>query len=154
VKRTAQDNQDQLSQAAVAAVKRDMYVDDFLKSVDMSPQEAIQLIQEVVELLGKGGFRITKLYSNNREILSAIPQVERAKPTLDIDLDELSVERALGVEWNVETDVFQFKILHPDKPVTKRGVLSTLSSLYDPIGFVCPVLLEAMKSCSDCGKQR
>jgi hypothetical protein len=78
VKRTAQDNQNQFSQAAVAAVKREMYVDDFLKSVDMSPQEAMQLVQEVVELLGKGGFRITKLYSNNREILSAIPQDERA----------------------------------------------------------------------------
>ncbi|XP_064632807.1 uncharacterized protein LOC135491089 [Lineus longissimus] len=120
-----------------------MYVDDLLRSLNMTTQEAIQLVIEIIDMLAKGGFRITKINSNVREILRAIPQNERGKPTLDLDLDELPVERALGFEWNTEEDVFQFKVQLQEKPMTKRGVLSTLSSLYDPIGFVCPVVLEA-----------
>ena len=30
----------------------------------------------------------------------------------------------------------------PKRPFTRRGILSALSSLYDPIGFVSPVVLE------------
>ena len=30
----------------------------------------------------------------------------------------------------------------PDKPFTRRGVLSTVNSIYDPLGLAVPVLLE------------
>ena len=30
----------------------------------------------------------------------------------------------------------------PDKPFTRRGVLSTINSIYDPLGLAVPVLLE------------
>ncbi|KAL9984241.1 hypothetical protein ACROYT_G006514 [Oculina patagonica] len=98
-----------------------------------------------MSLLERGGFRLTKWTSNSREVLANIPEDKRAQPTLNLDLDQLPIERALGVLWNIETDVFQFKVLKPDKPATKRGILSTISSLYDPVGFVCPVVLEAKK---------
>ena len=83
--------------------------------------------------------------SNNRQVLSKIPEEERAKPTLDLDLEKLPVERTLGVQWDVEKDVFLFKVREPHQPSTKRGILSAVSSLYDPMGFVCPVVLEAKK---------
>ena len=35
-----------------------------------------------------------------------------------------------------------FRYIFPKKPLTHRGILSALSSLYDPLGFVSPVVLE------------
>ena len=86
-----------------------------------------------------------KWMSNSREVLSKIPEADRAKPTLDLHLENLPVERTLGVQWDVEKDAFLFKVREPHKPTTKRGILSAVSSLYDPMGFVCPVVLEAKK---------
>ena len=83
--------------------------------------------------------------SNSQEVLSKIPDADRVKPTLDLDLENLPVERTLGVQWDVEKDAFLFKVREPHKPTTKRGILSAVSSLYDPMGFVCPVVLEAKK---------
>ena len=38
-----------------------------------------------------------------------------------------------------------FKVREPHQPATKRGILSVVSSLYDLMGFVYPVVLEAKK---------
>ena len=96
-------------------------------------------------LLGKGGFRLTKWTKSSREVVASKPEHKRDRPTVNLDLDELPIERALGVLWNVEKDVFQFEVFKPDKPATKRGILSTISCLNEPMGFLCPVVLEARK---------
>ena len=49
------------------------------------------------------------------------------------------------MQWDVEKDAFLFKVREPHQPPTKRGILSAVSSLYDLMGFVCPVFLEAKK---------
>ena len=107
--------------------------------------EAKSLVDEVTSLLGEVGLRLTKWMSNSRDVLSLISDKRRARPNLDLDLDDLPVERTLGIQWDVERDVFLFKVLEPNQPLTKRGILSAVSSQYDPMGFVCPILLEAKK---------
>ena len=136
LKRAAEEGRGRFSDDAVNAVNKDFYVDDFVKSV-RTVNEASSLADEVTRLLSEVGFRLTKWMSNNRQVLSKIPEEERAKPTLDMDLEKLPVERTLGVQWDVEKE--------PHQPSTKRGILSAVSSLYDPMGFVCPVVLEAKK---------
>ena len=56
-----------------------------------------------------------------------------------------SIERALGIHWHLETDKFQFKITMKDSPLTKRGILSTISSIYDPLGIAGPFILAGRK---------
>ena len=66
----------------------------------------------------------------------------RAKEIKEIDLncDLLPPERILGVEWKTENDVFKFRITLKDKPLTRRGILLTVSSIYEPLGFAAPFL--------------
>jgi len=60
-------------------------------------------------------------------------------------LDQLPCERALGTRWDVETDTFGFKISLKDKYFTRRGILSIVSSIYDPLGLVAPFILSAKR---------
>ena len=55
--------------------------------------------------------------------------------------DPLPIERTLGVQWCIESDVFQFRMEVKDKPFTRRGILSTVSSVFDPLGLVSPFVL-------------
>ena len=55
------------------------------------------------------------------------------------------METALGVLWNIEEDVFKFKVNMKEKPKTRRDMLSTLSSVYDPLGFVAPFILQGKR---------
>ena len=94
--------------------------------------------------------------SNRRNVLESIPVAERAKEVrdLDFDVDDLPIERSLGAFWNIETDQFVFKIRIKDKPLTRRGMLSVVSSVYDPLGFICPFLLPAKAILQDlCRRQ-
>ena len=66
----------------------------------------------------------------------------------------MPVERALGVRWDVEGDIFCFKIEVNDKPLTRRGLLSVVSSVYDPLGFAAPVILPAKAILQDLCRKR
>ena len=55
------------------------------------------------------------------------------------------MERVLGISWFIEQDIFGFKIVLPEKPMTRRGILASVSSIYDPLGLAAPVLLKGKK---------
>ncbi|KAK6195425.1 hypothetical protein SNE40_000861 [Patella caerulea] len=143
LKTTANDFEQENGTEAANMLRRDFYVDDGLKSVETS-EEAVELIRNIKEMCRKGGFNLHKFTSNNREVLEEIPKEDRAESIKDInlDFDFLPLERALGVQWNIENDAFQFKITLQDKPCTRRGILSTICSIFDPLGFLAPVLIE------------
>ena len=115
-----------------------------LKSVKSS-EDAIKIYTQTSKLLSFGGFHLTKWISNKRDVLDAIPQSELMKDlkNIDFETEKLPVERALGMQWNVENDKFLYNINIMDKPSTRRGMLSIISSIYDPLGFVSPLILRA-----------
>ena len=101
-----------------ATVDRNFYVDDCLVSVD-TKEEAKKPVKDLMSLLQEGGFRLTKWVSSSREVMSAIPDAERAKSVVNLDLEELPIERALSISWNVENNCFQFTSALRKKPLTK-----------------------------------
>ena len=60
-------------------------------------------------------------------------------------LDTLTEDRALGVCWRVQEDQLSFQVQGMEQPLTKRGVLSMLSSVYDPLGLASPFVLRARR---------
>ena len=91
-----------------------------------------------------GGFNLHKFVSNSEDVIRRILESDKADgiKELALDLDLLPLELALGVQWCIESDCFQFNIVLQDKPCTRRGILSTISSIFDPLGFVAPLLLD------------
>ena len=83
--------------------------------------------------------------SNSHSVLQSIAEDQRAKDLkeLDLDRDKLPIERALGLLWCVESDSFKFKMEVKQQSLTGRGMLSTTSSVYYPLGFLSPVTLPA-----------
>ncbi|XP_068712745.1 uncharacterized protein [Montipora foliosa] len=55
----------------------------------------------------------------------------------------------VGVQWCIELDTFRFRITIKEKPLTRRGILYLLSSIYDPLGFAAPFTLKAKKLLQD-----
>ncbi len=66
---------------------------------------------------------------------------ERAPVVKNLDFQDTTLERALGVQWNVTSDNFGYKITIKDMKPSRRGILSTVSSIYDPLGFAAPCIL-------------
>lgn len=127
-------------------VMNNFYVDDGVTSVQTTA-DAIQLAREARELCAIGGLRLHKFVSSDKAVLESIPPSERANDIREPDLsfDDSLVERTLGIQWNVERDCFQFGVCLKEQPVTRRGILSTIASLYDPLGFLAPFILRGKK---------
>lgn len=124
-------------------VMRDFYVDDGLKSLP-TVEAAVNLLKKTQDILSKSNLRLHKIAANNKEVMEAFPAEDRAKDLKDLDLsaDALPMQRSLGINWDLETDCFQFSVSDEKRPYTRRGVLSTINSLYDPLGFVAPVTIQ------------
>ena len=54
----------------------------------------------------------------------------------------LPEDKALGVKWDTEKDTLGFTIKLVEKPSTRCGLLSMLSSVYDPLGLGAPFMLK------------
>ena len=144
LRKTADDNSADFSAETVLAVKQNFYVDDCLLSLS-SEEAAMQRVQELSALCKRGGFVLEKWVSNSRSVLQTIAEDQWAKDIkeLDLDRDKLPIERALGLLWCVESDSFKFKMEVKQQSLTRRGMLSITSSVYDPLGFLAPVTLSA-----------
>ena len=142
----------EISPMTIDAIKRNFYVDDLLKSL-ATISMAKTLATEVRELLSKRNFKLTKFYSNYPEVLENIPKEAVTEPKVELEFDS-QTERALGVRWNIEDEVFQFKRMSLQTPATKRGILKLVSSIFDPLGFLSPVTLKGKTIIQDLWRQR
>ena len=146
LRKTADDNEAEFGPEAANTLRKNFYVDDLLKS-KQSTESSVELISAVRQMCKAGGFHLTKFVSNDRRVLESMSVEDRSKGVRNLNFSQeaLPVERALGVYWCVENDTLGFRISLQDKPLTRRGVLSTVSSIYDPLGLASPFLLEGRR---------
>ncbi|XP_063404237.1 uncharacterized protein LOC134687709 [Mytilus trossulus] len=122
-------------------VNRNFYVADGLLSCQ-NVETAVDLVKRTQSALSSGGnLRLHKIASNSKHLLSQFPVDDLAKNLKDLKFENdcLPLQRSLGMAWDINNDCFTFQVAHDIKPFSKRGVLSTINSLFDPIGFTAPV---------------
>ncbi|XP_037048457.1 uncharacterized protein LOC119082906 [Bradysia coprophila] len=122
-------------------IKNDFYVDDFISGSN-SLENAIKEKDEVIKALQSGGMTLRKWTSNDQAFLRTIPDEQTEKVLQLIGTDDT---KALGIRWNPRTDHFGFEVQWAsDKRVTsKRELLSEASKLYDPLGWLAPIMIKA-----------
>lgn len=105
--------------------------------------EAINLMRKThLTLINNGNIDLHKI------ILSSVNMMKSFLDIMDdlgSELKELNhyanicnlpVHHSFGMLWDLNHDMFVFKISNADKPYIRRGLLSTLNSIFDPMRFV------------------
>ncbi|XP_018376617.1 PREDICTED: uncharacterized protein LOC108769887 [Trachymyrmex cornetzi] len=120
-------------------VARDFYVDDMLTGAD-SVEDAAVIRDEVIELLREGGFELYKWASNSSELIQGVATRNDELITLS-DNPEFCI---LGMQWNRVEDTFHFRYEAPPVcKVSKRNIVSEVAKLYDPLGLLGSVIVNA-----------
>lgn len=95
-------------------------------------------------LKNNGNIRLHKIASNSVNVMKSFPiddlgsELKELNHCADINLP---VQHSLGMLWNLNCDMFVFKFSNAGKPYTRRGLLSTMNSIFDPMGFISPVTI-------------
>ncbi|XP_062134788.1 uncharacterized protein LOC133844705 [Drosophila sulfurigaster albostrigata] len=120
-----------------------MYVDDVLAGAH-TKQAAVSAIDELRTALESAGFPLRKWTSNSKDVLRRIPKDHLLCADF-LEIDEASVAKTLGIRWRATSDEFFFVTAEMvSKPsFSKREVLSQIAKLFDPAGWLAPVVIWA-----------
>ncbi|XP_058447612.1 uncharacterized protein LOC131427994 [Malaya genurostris] len=128
---------------AVPIIQKGTYMDDVL-----SGHDDLQLLRRTCEqlqkMLSSAGFVLRKWASNEPPVLASIPP-ELWEVSAELEIDRSEAVKTLGLLWFPQSDTFNFKIpsMSDQSLVTKRIVVSEMSSLFDPLGLLGPVVANA-----------
>uniref|UniRef100_A0ABD2WIV5 DUF5641 domain-containing protein n=1 Tax=Trichogramma kaykai TaxID=54128 RepID=A0ABD2WIV5_9HYME len=135
---------------ATNILRNDLYVDDLLTGAD-TLTEMIQIRDEVISLLRRGGFDIRQWASNHHHALN---NIEEKFVDLDCIIESNPVLKTLGIVWSSQDDKLLFKVNHSETTtkVSKRVILSEIAKIFDPLGLIGPTVLYAKKLLQECWK--
>jgi hypothetical protein len=155
LKKAAADGSGKFSNEVVKFINNNFYVDDGLMSIN-SEREAIKLIEQSMSLCKLSGLKLHKFVCNSRTVLERIAPDVRTDDLKEfvISQEHLPLQLALGVTWCIESDVFRFRVVIKDHALTRRGILSTVCSIFDPLGFIAPVILRGKNILQDMCRER
>ncbi|XP_011883910.1 PREDICTED: uncharacterized protein LOC105571052 [Vollenhovia emeryi] len=123
---------------AISPLTQGRYVDDICGGAE-TEEDLQEVAQQVQGLCFAGGFQLAKWHSNSSTLVASV-----APKDLSREQPDESLTRILGLSWLPTADTFSFFInLQEDSPITKRTILSEMARLFDPLGFLSPVLIRA-----------
>ncbi|XP_011858557.1 PREDICTED: uncharacterized protein LOC105556094 [Vollenhovia emeryi] len=137
----ANDEEANLPMAAVA-MKRDIYVDDVLTEADQL-ESGRELARQVSALFMAGGFPLRKWAANHEALLEDVPPEHHLRPAAAAQLPSIDPS-VLGLRWNPTDDDLAIVVQRTrHSPPTKRSVLSQTARLFDPLGWLAPIVIRA-----------
>ncbi|XP_017469723.1 PREDICTED: uncharacterized protein LOC108361593 [Rhagoletis zephyria] len=128
---------------AKSILLHETYIDDIL-SGGHDIQSTLNAMTQVTEALKPAGFPLRKMSANHPEILEPIHDSD----LLDVDFlkfQDASSTKTLGIQWNALTDTFTYAYdpLLAAHSCTKRQILSAVAKLFDPAGWLTPIMILA-----------
>ena len=146
----------------VKKILESIYVDDVVSGAE-NEEEAFTMYQRSKAVLHAGGFNLRKFSTNSSMLRERIHQEENAGhsvPASTPHSDETysktmlggaqsiaaGEQKTLGVKWCVETDHFILDVSEVGRQArslspTKRHIVSLVGRIYDPLGFLSPVVI-------------
>lgn len=124
-------------------ILNDFYMDDVMTGSE-NIESCFNIYAELSKVLDKRGFPLQKWRSNSQQLLNKIRDgKETTEEELRLKIDD--VTKILGLTWNSNKDFFQYSVdLQPlTAPVTKRKIISEISRLFDPLGWLAPSIVLA-----------
>ncbi|XP_073820218.1 uncharacterized protein [Musca autumnalis] len=124
-------------------LRNNMYVDDALVGVH-TVSEGLRSREELVRILGSAGFALRKWTSNSKDMLRGLAREHLLNEDF-LELGDKSSAKTLGIRWNASTDCFYFVMekIRERSSYTKRQVLSIIAKIFDPLGWLSPVVITA-----------
>lgn len=130
---------------AANAIASEFYADDLLTGGD-DLQEVAAVALEADRILKSAGFKLRK-WKSNSALLQGMLIKNTNSPQTHITDTQFGddTHKILGLSWSGQSDhlLYCIKIDPIPKKVTKRIILSKLSSIFDPTGLISPVLITA-----------
>lgn len=125
------------SSPAAKVLQEQFYMDDLISGSYDLPS-AKQLQSDLISLLKAGGFNLRKWSANTPALLEG---VSTSKSSDDQSYDFKESTKTLGLRWHPQSDEFSLdiKINLSHTKLTKRNLLSDISKLFDPSGWLTPV---------------
>jgi len=122
------------------ALLNQTYMDDICVGVEsLEAAQALQIY--LIRLLGRSGLELKKWTSNSPELLSKLKPENCSTDPLTFDQDNFV--QVLGMRWNPSGDFFSFYTSNFKLILTKRGVLSIIARIFDPLGLLSPTIFYA-----------
>ncbi|XP_075977359.1 uncharacterized protein LOC142977365 [Anticarsia gemmatalis] len=127
---------------AAAVLQNDLFVDDLVCG-RQTLEEGVQLQTSLIDLLRGGGMNLRKWSANHPALLANLTNDQvSSNNTFDFKQDES--HKTLGLGWNTTTDTFSFNWnMNNNFQPTKRYLLSEISKMYDPLGWLSPLTVTA-----------
>ncbi|XP_028415553.1 uncharacterized protein LOC114538695 [Dendronephthya gigantea] len=131
----------------VSEIRKGLYVDDLITG-GVDTEEAREKRIKAIEVFDDARFTLHKWHSNSPELEEKQQQIAKH----DVRAEETTFAKQrlgagmfgtklLGLPWNKKQDLLSVVTSKEHPATTKRGALSQLAKVYDPLGLVSPTTL-------------
>ena len=123
----------------VSKLLNSLHVDDINTGCN-NVNQGLEFYKKAKHCLQKGGFNLRKFKSNCKELEKLVYEKFPDDETYS------SENKVLGILWDKQSDqlIFDFNDIRSkfiEKP-TKRSIIQSLASIYDPLGLIAPFIVK------------
>lgn len=128
--------------AASKAILEVFNMDDIMTGAETEKQ-CCELQRDISIIMDSARLPLRKWCSNSEFIRQKLAEHEES-PLFALDIGDQDLVKSLGLQWQPVADEFQFKITPRENKghLTKRMILAELNRIFDPLGFLAPVLIK------------